>query len=142
MPRFFLHLKQGANLLRDTEGSVLSSAEDARAMGIEAAREICSESIKHGKDIAADALIITDEAGEYITFLPVTDVLPKRFRAPQAQTHELAGDSEHSFPRLQGKIETTHAEALRLRRVQLEIERQALSCNRIIYEIRGHLAAL
>ena len=64
MPRFFLHLKQGSQVVKDHEGSVFASAQDAHAWGVRAAREVCAEAIKYGKELAVDALIIADESGQ------------------------------------------------------------------------------
>jgi hypothetical protein len=80
MTRYFFHIKNGANLIRDEEGISLVSADNARSYVLQSARELCAYAIKVGRELAADAIIIVDEQGEQLTFVPVAEVLPKRLR--------------------------------------------------------------
>ena len=81
MPRFFLHIKDGTNLIRDEEGIDLPSAADARAKALVSARELWADAIRAGRDIGADAYVIAGEDGQQLTFVPFVEVLPKRLRS-------------------------------------------------------------
>ena len=80
MPRFFLHIKDGTDLIRDEDGIDLPSAAHARAEALVSARELWADAIRAGKDIAADAYVIADEDGQQLTFLPFAEALPRRLR--------------------------------------------------------------
>jgi hypothetical protein len=80
MPRFFLHIKDGSDLIRDEEGIDVPSADDARAKALRSARELWAGAIKAGKDVGADAFVIADQDGKQLTFVPFTEALPKRRR--------------------------------------------------------------
>jgi hypothetical protein len=138
MPRFFLHLKRGAQLIRDHEGSELKNAEAAHTEAIQAAREICADAVKEGRQVMADALIIVDEAGGQVRFLPMTEILPKgstESQAPTGSKHcELAADLSERFDKVCVAV-------CRLDRVRAEIDRQVDSCHRTIGNIRKQLSA-
>jgi hypothetical protein len=132
MPRYFLHMKQGAHLVRDYEGCVLESATKARTEAIEAAREICAEAIKSGKELAADAFIVIDEAGTHVAFLPITELLPKRLRRTESvQNSDTALNFTQMFCSLKRRLDGLHA----------EIDQQVQSCRRSIGDIRNQLSA-
>jgi hypothetical protein len=78
--RFYLHIKDGANLIRDEEGVDLPTAADARAQALHAARELVADAVMSGRDLDADAFLIADQSGKQLTYLPLTDALPERLR--------------------------------------------------------------
>ena len=78
MPHFYLHIKHGADLIRDEEGVDLPTLAHARAAALLSARELWADAIKAGRDLGADAFVIVDQEGKQLTFVPVTEVLPKR----------------------------------------------------------------
>jgi hypothetical protein len=81
MAHYFFHLKVGASLIEDEEGSELDTAEEARAVAVKSLREIFAASIKAGADEPAiDGILIADESGEELAFLPLAEVLPKWLR--------------------------------------------------------------
>jgi uncharacterized protein DUF6894 len=80
MPRFFLHIKNGTNLIRDEDGVDLPSAAHARDKALVSAREQWANAIKAGCDIGADAFVIADQDGKELTFVSLAEVLPKRLR--------------------------------------------------------------
>ena len=81
MPRFYLHMKSGARLIKDEEGVDLPSPDHARAQALQSARELWANAIRTARDFGADAFVIADEGGKQLMFVPVTDVLPKRLRS-------------------------------------------------------------
>jgi hypothetical protein len=80
MPRFFLHIKNGSDLIRDEEGTDLPSAAHARAEALTSAREMWADAIRAGRDVGADAFVIADQDGKQLTFVPFSEALPQRFR--------------------------------------------------------------
>jgi hypothetical protein len=81
MPRFYLHIKDGTDLIRDEEGIDLPSAAHARAEAVRSARELWADAIKAGRDLGADAYVIAEEDGQQVTFVPFVEALPKRVRS-------------------------------------------------------------
>ena len=77
MARYFFHIKDGAELIQDPEGSELATMEDARSQALKSARELWADAIKSGRSLAADAVVIADEQGG-LTFVPMAEALPKR----------------------------------------------------------------
>jgi hypothetical protein len=80
MPRFFLHIKDGSDLIRDEEGIDVPSAAHARDAAVLSARELSAGAIRAGRDVGADAFLIADQDGNQLTFVPFTEVLPRRLR--------------------------------------------------------------
>jgi hypothetical protein len=77
MARYYFHIKDGADLIRDPEGSDLPTVEEARSQALKSARELWADAIKSGRPLGADAVVIADELGG-LTFVPMADALPKR----------------------------------------------------------------
>ena len=77
MARYYFHIKDGAELIQDPEGSELATMEDARSQALKSARELWADAIKSGSRLGADAVIIADEHGG-LTFVPMAEALPKR----------------------------------------------------------------
>ena len=63
MARYFFHIKDGAALIQDPEGSDLATMEDARSQALKSARELWADAIKSGRSLGADAVVIADEVG-------------------------------------------------------------------------------
>ena len=51
MPRFFLHIKDGSDLIRDEEGIDVPSAAHARDAALLSARELWAGAIRAGRDV-------------------------------------------------------------------------------------------
>jgi Domain of unknown function (DUF6894) len=77
MSRYYFHIKDGAELIQDPEGSELATMDEARSQALKSARELWAEAIKSGGRLGADAVVIADEHGD-LTFLPMAEALPKR----------------------------------------------------------------
>jgi hypothetical protein len=78
MPRFYFHIKHGADLFKDEEGVNLESITLAHAQALQSVRELLADAIKAGRDPEIDAVVIADEKGQQLTFVPVAEVLPRR----------------------------------------------------------------
>jgi hypothetical protein len=79
MARYYFHIKDGADLIEDPEGTELLRADEARSQALKSARELWADAIKSGRDLCADAVVIADEQGS-LTFVPMAEALPKRAR--------------------------------------------------------------
>jgi hypothetical protein len=80
MTRYYFHIKDGADLIKDPEGTELLTAEEAKSQALKSARELWADAIKSGRDLGADAVVVADEHGQTLTFVPMTEALPKRAR--------------------------------------------------------------
>ena len=49
MTRYFFHIKDGAELIQDPEGSELATLADARSQALKSARELWADAIKSGR---------------------------------------------------------------------------------------------
>jgi hypothetical protein len=58
----------------------LHTAADAREQALHAARELVADAVMSGRDLGADAFLVADQNGEQLTFVPMTEALPKRLR--------------------------------------------------------------
>ena len=60
MARYYFHIKDGADLIKDPEGTELSTPDDARLQALRSARELWADAIKSGRELAADAVVIAE----------------------------------------------------------------------------------
>lgn len=77
MPRYFFHVREGAEISRDREGQDLPNAEAARREAIAANREILSDKILHGGSLNHRSIEIADETGHVVDVVSARDVLAK-----------------------------------------------------------------
>jgi hypothetical protein len=75
--RFYFHLRQDDELIRDEEGTDLPDISAAHHEAVLAARELLAEAIKDGKSHVPIAFVIADEAGRTVDTLPLAAVLPE-----------------------------------------------------------------
>jgi hypothetical protein len=77
MGRFYFHLKDGVELIRDPEGADLRDAAEAKRMALVSARELLADAIKSGKSRVPEAFVIVDEEGRAIATVPLAIVVPE-----------------------------------------------------------------
>lgn len=75
MPRYFFHIRDGADFVEDLEGVELSDMASVHREAIEAAREILADRIRTGKAIDGQEFLIFDEDGKQISIIPFTAAL-------------------------------------------------------------------
>ncbi|TXN21780.1 MULTISPECIES: DUF6894 family protein [Methylobacterium] len=75
MPRYFLHIREGAELIEDAEGMELPSLEAARAEALESARCILADRVRNGRPIGRGTVEVTDETGAVLAYLPLRAAL-------------------------------------------------------------------
>jgi hypothetical protein len=84
MPRYFFHVREGADISRDTEGQELPNVEAARQEAVSANREILGEKLLHGGSLNGRTIEIADETGRVVDEVSAADVL---FKAGQFRTY-------------------------------------------------------
>jgi hypothetical protein len=56
MSHYYFHIKAGADLIKDDEGSEHATLDHARWQALKTARELWADAIKSGKSLEADVL--------------------------------------------------------------------------------------
>ncbi len=86
MPRFFFHVRDGADLSRDEEGQELADVEAARREAVSSNREMLGERLLHGGGSLNQRQIeIADETGHVVDVVSAQDVL---FRDGKLQSYD------------------------------------------------------
>ena len=81
MPQYYRHIRQGDQLIHDTDGVELADLDAARADALEGIRDILAEAIKRGNDVPIDdAIVITNKAGRELMTIAFIEALPPRLR--------------------------------------------------------------
>jgi hypothetical protein len=75
MPRYFFHIREGADLSFDREGQDFSSLEAARSEAVNAARELIGERILHGGSIDDRQIQIADDKDNVLAVVETGDVI-------------------------------------------------------------------
>jgi hypothetical protein len=76
MNLYFLHIKDGEDIISDPEGSRLPSLEAARELAIECARELLAEAVAHGDRVGlVRTFEIHDERGRLLLTVPFRDAI-------------------------------------------------------------------
>ena len=74
MPRFYLHLRDGASRIDDPDGMDFSNVDAAKVEAVEGAREIIADMVRAGQPINSQELEIW-EAGRFVTTVRFKDVI-------------------------------------------------------------------
>lgn len=77
MPRYFFHVREGADISRDREGQELPDVEAARREAIAANREIMGDKLLHGGTLDHRSIEIADETGHVVDVVSANEVLLK-----------------------------------------------------------------
>jgi hypothetical protein len=80
MIRFYFHLRAGADLITDQEGTECPDVEGARVEAMAAARYILADAIRFGVESIPEAFVITDSEGREVGTLALASVLPKQLQ--------------------------------------------------------------
>jgi hypothetical protein len=75
MPRFFFHVREGAEMSADREGQELADAQEARREAVSSGREMLGEQLLHGGAIDGRQIVIADETGTVVGVVGANDVL-------------------------------------------------------------------
>jgi hypothetical protein len=82
MGRFYFHIRMSDTdqMISDHEGSDLSDIASARLEALAAARCILADAIRSGNENIPDAFVIVDDQGRELDTVPLSVVLPQRFK--------------------------------------------------------------
>jgi uncharacterized protein DUF6894 len=75
MPRFFLHIRDGAQLIVDHDGSLLPDLATAHREATQGARDILAEHLRAGKPLNGQQIEITDEGGTLLAVVTFKSVM-------------------------------------------------------------------
>ena len=75
MPRFYMNIRHGDELLADDEGQEFSSLDEARAEAVMSARELMAEKVASGKKPANSRFEITDASGRLVLTMPFWEAI-------------------------------------------------------------------
>lgn len=77
MPKYYFHVRDGAEISRDEEGQILQNLEEARREAFNSAREMMSERLLHGGSPARKQIEIADETGHVVDVISVREAVVK-----------------------------------------------------------------
>jgi hypothetical protein len=78
MARFYIHLRHGDQIERDTEGEDFADLPAARSEALRCAREILADAIRSAQnDLPLECFIIADVKGRELATISLKEVLPK-----------------------------------------------------------------
>jgi hypothetical protein len=75
MPRYFFHIKDEVETIRDEEGIEFHNFDAVREEATESAREMMSEKVREGHGPDSRAFIVTDEQGRVVLNFPFRDAI-------------------------------------------------------------------
>ena len=75
MPLYYFHVRDGAVLLEDKDGTVLPDLEAAQAEARASAREIAADCLRANQAIDGRKIEIVDEAGTLLGTVPIREVV-------------------------------------------------------------------
>lgn len=81
MPVFFLHIREGAELIRDPDGSELADLAAARTEAIRAARCLLGAAVLAGRLPLDHAIIVADEHGGELLVMTYAESVGTESRA-------------------------------------------------------------
>jgi hypothetical protein len=76
MPRYFFHIKDKANTIRDEEGTELQDLDAVREEAKESARQIMTDKLLLGQLADDEVFVVTDEQGETVLTFAFKDAVP------------------------------------------------------------------
>ena len=71
MPRYYFHIRDGKDLIRDEEGTELPDPEAAHAEALASARDLAMDEIRAQHRVDGRRIEIASEFGDVIETLPV-----------------------------------------------------------------------
>ena len=82
MPKFFMNVRNGNELVEDCEGQEFTSVDAAREEAIHAAREMISGWVLRGEIVDCRQIEILDTAGTTVAIVPVRAQLRLAWQDP------------------------------------------------------------
>ena len=80
MPRFYLDVLDGDQVITDLEGIDFADLDTALAEAAKGARDLVASGIRQNEDVSGHTFLIRGEAGETVATVPFRETLPGRLR--------------------------------------------------------------
>src|SRR5215213_9892321 len=80
VPRFYLDVLDGDQVLQDQEGIDFADRDTALAEAVRGARDLVASGIRQNEDVSGQTFIIRNNHGETVATVPFRGTLPGRLR--------------------------------------------------------------
>jgi len=80
VPRFYLDVLDGDQVLQDQEGIDFADRDTALAEAVRGARDLVASGIRQNEDVSGQTFIIRNNHGETVATVPFRSTLPGRLR--------------------------------------------------------------
>ena len=80
VPRFYLDVLDGDQVLQDLEGIDFADRDTALAEAVRGARDLVASGIRQNEDVSGHTFLIRDNHGETVATVPFRGTLPGRLR--------------------------------------------------------------
>jgi hypothetical protein len=71
MPRYFFHIRQGATVIPDEEGTVLDHPKAAELEAVRTASGMLRDAERGGPSVHGQDIVVVDEGGTVIATVPI-----------------------------------------------------------------------
>ena len=78
MPRFYLDVLDGDQVIQDLEGIDFDDLQTAITEAVAGARDLVAHGIMQNEDVSGQSFLIRDRNGETVAAVPFRDTLPGR----------------------------------------------------------------
>src|SRR5215212_8733066 len=107
MPRFYLDILNGNQVLEDPDGQAFADLDAAMSEAVASARDLVAHGILRNEDLSGRSMLIRDDAGETVASVPFRSTLPGTLN-----TSPLPGSDQGVFD--EGLLASVHADLERL----------------------------
>src|SRR5215218_308443 len=76
MPRFYLDVLNGNQVLEDPDGQAFADLDAAMSEAVASARDLVAHGIMQNEDMSGRSFVIRDENSETVATVPFRDTLP------------------------------------------------------------------
>ena len=80
MPRFYLDVLDGGQVIEDPDGIDFADLDTAIAEAVAGARDLVAHGIMQNEDVSEQSFLIRDGQGETVATVPFRETLPGRLR--------------------------------------------------------------
>ncbi len=80
VPRFFLDVLDGDQVIQDPEGIDFADLQTALAEVAKGARDLVASGIRQNEDVSGQSFVIRDGGGETVATVPFRETLPGQLR--------------------------------------------------------------
>ena len=80
VPRYYLDVLDGDQVISDTEGIDFADLDTALAEAVRGARDLVASGIRQNQDVSGQSFVIRDGTGAVVATVPFRETLPGRLR--------------------------------------------------------------